>query len=121
VSLTAGQAAVLIYGHLQATWLARIFGLITIVCIYLTPGVRREMPFRWIPVLGVMGALDVTALLLIVAAGHLADRALATVASSAFGAVAVVLAWIFVREPISILQLAGIVFIVGGVAALAGG
>jgi drug/metabolite transporter (DMT)-like permease len=120
VSLTSGQAAVPVFGDAQAAWLARIFGLATIAAFYLRPSARWEAPGKWLPVLGLMGALDVTALMTIIAAGNLPDPALATVTSSGFGAVTVLLAWIILRERIAPVQLAGIVLIVGGVAALAG-
>ena len=40
VALTAGQAAVPVFGEVQTIWLARCFGLITIGPLYLwrTPG-----------------------------------------------------------------------------------
>jgi uncharacterized membrane protein len=41
------------------------------------------------------------------------------VVSSGFGAVSVILAWVFLRERISLLQLLGIVLIFGGVVVLA--
>jgi len=46
--------------------------------------------------------------------------AFATVASSAFSAVTVLLARAFLKEPITPTQLGGMVLIFGGVAALAG-
>jgi drug/metabolite transporter (DMT)-like permease len=120
ISLTSGQAAVPIFGDAQAAWLARIFGLATIGAFYLRPSPRWEAPGKWLPVLGLMGALDVTALMTIIAAGNLPDPALATVTSSGFGAVTVLLAWIILRERIAPVQLAGIALILGGVAMLAG-
>ncbi|MEX1060596.1 MAG: EamA family transporter [Methyloceanibacter sp.] len=54
-----------------------------------------------------------------VAAGNLPDPAFATVVSSAFSAVAVLLARAFLKEPISPAQLGGMVLIFGGVGALA--
>jgi drug/metabolite transporter (DMT)-like permease len=118
LSLASGQAAVPAFGNVQAAWLARIFGLIAILLLYLRPAATGSLPLRWLPILGVMGGLDVTALILIVAAGNLASPELATVTSSAFGAVSVVLARIFLKEPITLLQLIGIVMIFGGVAML---
>jgi drug/metabolite transporter (DMT)-like permease len=118
-SVTAGQAAVPIFGEAQSVWLARIFGLLTVALIYLRPSVRWQAPGRWLPVLGLMGALDVIAFLSVVTAGGMPDAALATVTSSAFGAVTVVLARIFLKEQIVPLQLSGIVLIFGGVAVLA--
>jgi drug/metabolite transporter (DMT)-like permease len=56
----------------------------------------------------------------ITAAGNLPDPAFATVVSSAFGAVTVLLARIFLKEPIAPAQFAGMVLIFGGVGVLAG-
>ena len=55
-----------------------------------------------------MGALDVTALITAISAADFPDPTRATVASSAFGAVTVVLARIFLKEHISPIQLSGI-------------
>lgn len=118
IGLTAGQAAVPIFGEVATAWLGRMFGLAAIVMIWLALP-RKSMPLRWLPILTLMGGLDVTALLLIVAAGSLADPALATVTSSAFGAVAVVWAWLLLREPIAPMQVLGIALVFGGVVVLA--
>jgi drug/metabolite transporter (DMT)-like permease len=73
---------------------------------------------RWLPLLGLMGCLDAAALSTIIAAGNLPDPAFTTVVSSAFGAVTVLLARAFLKEPISLAQLAGMILIFGGVATL---
>lgn len=119
VSLTGGQAAVPHFGEAQTVWLARIAGLATIGAVYLLPRVRFDIPASWLPVVGGMGALDVVAMLSTVAAGNLPDPELATVASSGFGAVTVVLAWAILRERISRVQLGGIALVFAGVAVLA--
>jgi len=120
VALTAGQAAVPIFGDVQTVWLARLFGLATIGALYLWRSPGAPLPLRWLPLLGLMGCLDVAALGTITAAGNLPDPAFATVVSSAFGAVTVLLARAFLKEPIAPSQLAGMVLIFGGVGALAG-
>jgi drug/metabolite transporter (DMT)-like permease len=107
-------------GEITAIWLARIFGLITIGAIYLMRRSRGELPPRWLPLLGLMGGLDVAGLAAILAAGNLPDPAFATVASSAFSAVTVILARAILKEPISPVQLLGMILIFGGVAGLAG-
>jgi drug/metabolite transporter (DMT)-like permease len=120
VALTAGQAAVPVFGEMQTIWLARCFGLITILAIYLwrTPG--AGVPPKWLPLLGLMGCLDVTALGTIIAAGNWPNPEFATVVSSAFGAITVVLARVFLKEEIAPAQVGGMALIFGGVAALAG-
>jgi drug/metabolite transporter (DMT)-like permease len=120
VALTAGQAAVPIFGDVETVWLARLFGLAAIGALYRWRSPGAPLPIRWLPLLGLMGCLDVAALSTIIAAGNLPDPAFATVVSSAFGAVTVLLARAFLKEPIAPAQLAGMILIFGGVAALAG-
>jgi drug/metabolite transporter (DMT)-like permease len=119
LALTSGQAAVPIFGDAQTAWLARISGLATIGLFYLLPAVRWRAPGKWTPVLGLMGVLDVTALMTIIAAGNLPDPTLATVTSSGFGAITVLLAWMILRERIAPIQLVGIAAIFCGVVTLA--
>ena len=120
VAQTSGQSAAVELGEIPALWLARIFGLITIGAIYLMHRPRGELPARWLPLLGLMGGLDVAAFAAILAAGNLPDPAFATVVSSAFSAVTVILARAILKEPISLIQLLGMILIFGGVAGLAG-
>jgi drug/metabolite transporter (DMT)-like permease len=120
VAQTSGQAAVPIFGEVTAVWLSRIFGLITIGAIYLMQRPRAQIPARWLPLLGIMGGLDVVALSSIFAAGNLPDPAFAVVGSSAFSAVTVVLARAILKEPIAPIQLFGMALVFGGVAGLAG-
>lgn len=120
VAQTSGQAAAVELGEITAVWLARIFGLITIGAIYLMHRPRGKLSSRWLPLLGLMGGLDAGALAAILAAGNLPDPAFATVASSAFSAVTVILARAILKEPISPVQLVGMILIFGGVAGLAG-
>jgi drug/metabolite transporter (DMT)-like permease len=120
IALSAGQAAVQAFGEVEAVWLARCFGLVTIGALYLWRSPGAPIPLRWLPLLGVMGLLDVLALATITAAGNLPSPEFATVVSSAFGAVTVLLARIFLKEPIAPAQLAGMVLIFGGVAVLTG-
>jgi drug/metabolite transporter (DMT)-like permease len=120
LSLASGQVAAPIFGEVETVWLARSFGLITIGALHLWLSPGAPLPVRWLPLLGLMGCLDVAALGSIVAAGNLPDPAFATVVSSAFSAVTVILARVILKEPISPAQLGGIALIFGGVVALAG-
>ena len=120
ISLTAGQAAVPVFGDVETVWLARLFGLLTISVLYLWRSPGAPVPLRWLPLLALMGCLDVAALGTITAAGNLPNPEFATVVSSAFGAVTVLLARAFLKEAIAPAQLAGMVLIFGGVGALAG-
>lgn len=78
----------------------------------------RPASISWLPLLALMGCLDVAALATVTAAGNLPHPEFATVMSSAFDAVTVLVARAFLKEPIAPAQLAGMVLIFGGVAAL---
>ena len=101
VAITAGQAAVPVFGEVQTVWLARIFGLIAIGLIYLWRSPGAKLPMRWLPLLALMGCLDVAALAALTAAGNLPSPEFATVVSSAFGAITVMLARAFLKEPLA--------------------
>jgi uncharacterized membrane protein len=119
IAFTSGQAAVAAFGEAQAALQARGFGIATVALAYLRPATRFNVPVRWLPVIAVMGVLDVCALVSVTTAGTLPDPAIATVVSSGFGAVSVILARIFLSERISVLQFFGIVLIFVGVGVLA--
>jgi len=122
-ALTAGQHAAPVYGEIEATWLARIFGLgaVTIACLPRAPGgtpTSLGRYGRWWVLLIVMGLLDAIALASVIAAGHQPGAEIATVTSSAFGAVTVILARIFLKEVVAPAQWAGILLIFAGVGVL---
>jgi len=119
VSITAGQFAAPVYGELEATWLSRIVGLALVTAVLIHKRAATVVPAAWLPVVSGMGLLDVTALASVSAAGHAASAELATVVSSTFGIVAILLAWIFLRERIRPLQWLGIAIVFGGTAYLA--
>lgn len=72
-----------------------------------------------LPLLGLMGVLDVTALSLVLAAGGLSHPEYAAVASSIFGIITILLAWRFLREAMRPIQWAGVVCVFAGVGWLA--
>jgi drug/metabolite transporter (DMT)-like permease len=119
LAFTSGQAAVPIFGEAQAALLARIFSLATVVLCYLHASVAWRITRETVPLIGAMGTLDVVALITVISAAAFPDAALATVTSSAFGAVTVVLARVLLKERISTLQFLGLVLIFGGVVVLA--
>ena len=122
-SLTAGQHAAPVYGEVEATWLARIFGIACVTLACLLQGrrlgaTRLGRYGRWWVLLIVMGLLDSIALAAVVTAGHQPQAEIATVTSSSFGAVTVVLARIFLKEEVSLTQWGGIALIFAGVGTL---
>jgi drug/metabolite transporter (DMT)-like permease len=69
-------------------------------------------------VLGLMGLLDALALGLVTASGDLPRAEYASVASSLFGVLTVLLAAFFLRERVRLVQWAGIACVFGGIAVL---
>jgi len=82
-------------------------------------GVRAALK-RW-PVLLAMGCLDGLALSSVIAAGALAQASYASVASSLFGVVTILLAWGILGEKVRLVQGAGIALIFVGLGSLAWG
>lgn len=74
---------------------------------------------QW-PALLLMGALDVGALTLITVAGGFPRAEYASVASSTFGIVTILLAWRFLGEAMKPLQWLGVSVVFGGIALLGG-
>ena len=68
-----------------------------------------------------MGCLDAVALGVVLAAGSLPHAEFASVTSSVFGLVTVLIAWAFLRDPINKVQWVGILIIFGSIAYLASG
>lgn len=103
---------------LPVTLVARIAGAAGILLLVL---VRRE-PVRpalsvW-PMLALMAALDLGGMLAVTAAGSFDRPEFASITSSCFGLVTVLLAWRFLAEPVRPVQWLGIVTVFVGVAVL---
>ena len=120
-SLIAGQQAAPVSGELETTWLARAFAVAVVVPFFAVRSMRGSAPLNWWPALVVMGLLDTVAMLSVFAAGRLTLPELAIVLGGSFGAVVTLLAWIFLKEPVSRIQWAGIALICGGAGVLSAG
>ena len=82
---------------------------------------RRRPPVmqrRWWPLLALQGLLDGAGYLALLVGSEGPGSAVAVVVASAFGAVTVVLARLFLREAMTWPQWVGIALVVGGVAVL---
>ena len=73
------------------------------------------------PALLAMGLLDTIAMLAVFAAGNLTLPELAIVLGGAFGAVVTLLAWLVLKEPVTLPQWAGIALICSGAGVLSAG
>ena len=117
--ITAQQIAIE-YGSLQAAWATRVFGLAAILIVFAGKRERILIPIRWWPIVIVHGMLDAVGVFAL-ALGSLGSGRIATaVISSAFPVVTVLLAKIFIAEPVSSKQWLAIAVIVAGVALISG-
>lgn len=83
----------------------------------------RKMPIlphrQLLPTLVFMGMMDALALFCVLSAGTMADAKFASVGSSVFGMVTVLLSWIFLREKLNLIQWCGCVTVFIGIGYLA--
>jgi drug/metabolite transporter (DMT)-like permease len=103
---------------LPVALIARIAGFLGILALVLWQGVdvRPALPI-W-PTLAMMAALDLGGMFAVTAAGAFDRPEFASVTSSCFGLVTVLLAWRFLREPVRPVQWGGIAMAFAGVAVL---
>ncbi len=120
VGIAALQAAGPRFGEMQVLLSIRLFGVFaTLGTLLLLPSLRRPIPLHWWPVLLFQGSIDGGAYLALLAGSRVAEDAHgAVVVASTFCVVPVVLAWVFLREPIGRAQWLAILVIVAGVATL---
>jgi len=117
-SVVLGQTAALSVGEIEATWLSRATALVTILPFMASERPPAALQARHWHGIFAMGGLDVLAVIAINASGHLPGKEFAAIGISAYGAMAVILAMIVLREKVSLGQWFGIILIVGGVATL---
>lgn len=114
-----GQHAAEISNEMPATLVTRILAVGLTVTILL----GFKLPFwpgkRAMPVLIAMGIADGIALLCVLSAGSLPDPQYAAVTSSMFGLLTILLAWVWLKEPMSARQWGGCLIAFCGVGYLA--
>lgn len=103
---------------LPVTLIARIAGFAGILVWIKVQRIEIKPALGIWPVLLMMGALDVGGMIAVTMAGGFARPEFASVASSCFGLVTILLAWRFLREPMTALQWAGAVVVFSGIAVL---
>lgn len=114
-----GQSAAAISNDMSSTLVTRLCALGLVVFLLLS----LRLPF-WpgkhaLPWLIAMGIADGIALMSVLSAGALPDAKYASVSSSLFGLLTIVLAWMFLKERMSMAQWAGCVGAFAGVGYLA--
>ena len=114
-----GQHAAELGGEMPTTLITRIMA----VCLTASILLLLKLPFwpGWnaLPLLIAMGVADGIALLCVLSAGGLPDAQYAAVASSMFGLLTIMLAWVFLKERMTLQQWAGCVLAFAGVGYLA--
>ena len=120
-AIVSAQEAMRHADALAVLWLGRLLGLMTMAAFFLIRQQRPDLPLAWWPFFCVHGALDSGGLLFLLLGSGRELHEITAVVGSTFSMVTVALAWLFLRERISSLQLAGIIVIAGCVATLAWG
>jgi len=121
VTVVAAQEAALVYGELQTVWLSRSIGVIACAALLLVVRERPSLPLRWWPYIAAQGLLDVGAYVALLVGSDGPRATLAVVIASAFSAVTILLARVFLREAMSRNQWLGIAAIIAGVMVLSSG
>lgn len=103
---------------LPVALIARVAGCAGLVALILWQRVPVRPALTVWPTLAIMAALDLGGMFAVTAAGSFDRPEFASVTSSCFGLVTVLLAWRFMAEPVSRLQWAGIAVVFAGVAIL---
>lgn len=117
-SVLAGQNAAQEIGALQSAWVSRIGGTILMLPILLLGAKGGGLSIRALPLLAVMGLLDVLGMSALFAAGRTEQPELATVCSAAAGAITVILAALVLKEKVKLGRWLGIALVFSGVSAL---
>ncbi len=114
-----GQLAALAGPELPTTMVARLTALVLLIIVVLLRGARSWPGRCALFPLFVMGTLDGVALMAVISAAPLPNPEYAAVASSTFGLLTILLAWLFLREKMSLSQWGGCILAFSGIAYLA--
>lgn len=113
-----GQAAARMGAELPVMLIGRVVALVAILALMLTRSGPRLPAARQTGTLVLMGLLDALALGLVTASGSLPRAEYASVASSLFGVLTILLAAWFLKEHVRPVQWLGIACVFGGIAVL---
>lgn len=117
-SIVLGQQAAVSVGEVDATWLSRPVALLVLLPFAFFDGKRGVLSRnQWIAIF-VMGGLDVLGVIAVNASGHFPGKEFAGIGISAYAALSVIMAMIFLKEKVSPGQWVGLVMIVGAVATM---
>lgn len=118
-TFATGQLAASLSEDLPVILIARLVAIAALVPVILAQSLPLWPGRQALPVLAMMGALDGIALICVLSAGGLPNAQFASVASSMFGLLTVVMAWAFLKERMTGLQWGGVALSFAGIGYLA--
>ena len=118
-TFSLGQFATGLSDHWPVTLITRLTAIMVLVVLMLSLRLPVWPGRGALPVLALMGLADGLALVCVLAAGGLPNAQYATVASSVFGLLTIVMAWAFLRERMTATQWTGCAVAFAGIGYLA--
>jgi drug/metabolite transporter (DMT)-like permease len=118
-SVVLGQNASIGLGEFESAFLSRFTAAAALLPFMILEKSTTKMSFKLWPTLMVIGFFDVAGVVAVNASGAFPDREFAAMGISAYGAISVILAMIFLKEKVTPLQWVGIAMIIGSVIFLA--
>lgn len=118
LSMLITEAAVSRAGEVEVIWFSRIVEVILLSIIIFSRQKFKRVSLRMTGLLIVLGIVDTIGFVALFTAQGTGDTAIAAVASATYGLVTVVLARIFLKEPVRPLQWLGFMIVIAGAASL---
>ncbi len=119
VAVVIGQRTAVMIGEIEAAWISRATAIAGFLVMTAMEPRRETIRGNIWWGIAAMGVLDAAGLIAVNASGHLPGKEFASIGISGYGAMAVIMAAIVLKEKVAPLQWFGIALITGGVAALA--
>lgn len=119
LTFALGQEATRQWAEVPVLVITRLAAMMALAVVLLMRRHRFHLHRPHLPLVLIMALLDVVAVGVVIASGTLADAEFATVASSLFGVVAILLAWRFLGEAVRPVQWFGLALAFAGIAYLA--
>ncbi len=119
IAFALGHIAVQAGDELSSIMITRITAAVFVIAILLCAKNQKAPTKKTWPLLGGMALLDTLALSIVISAGNLQNPEYAAVAASLFGLITVFLAWLFLKERMSLGQWCGVVIAFSAIAYLA--
>lgn len=117
-SFAFGHAATSYSQELTVTFVTRIVAIFLLLLLMLVFKKRFLISVKELPFLLLMGLMDALAHASIISAGRLENSEYSAIAASTFGMVTILLAWIFLKEPMGKIQWFGVLMAFTGIAYL---